>query len=105
MAAHRVNPPQVKAPLKHSPPFLNFKGAVRFDLHASGPVLLDAVVWLLEQLHDPRTQVARLTDPNTTLLVEERENPAFLGNGLNRFQGEIVRPLGKVALGLMCLLP
>ena len=31
------------------------------------------------------------------LLVEERENPAFLGNGLNRFQGEIVRPLGKVA--------
>ena len=98
-----MNPPQVKAPLKHSPPFLNFKGAVRFDLHASGPVLLD--VWLLEQLHDPRTQVARLTDPNTTLLVEERENPAFLGNGLNRFQGEIVRPLGKVALGLMCLLP
>lgn len=65
------------------------------DLHESGPMLLDAVVWLLEQLHDPRTQVARLTDPNAALLVEEGENPACLRNGLNRFQREIVRPLGK----------
>ena len=66
-------------------------------------MLLDAVVWLLEQLHDPRTQVARLTDPNAALLVEEGENPAGLRNGLNRFQGEIVRPLGKVPLGLHAL--
>jgi len=70
LAADRVNAPQIKVPLKYSPPFLNFKGAARFDLHESGPVLLDAVVWLLEQLYYPRMQVARLTDPNTALLVE-----------------------------------
>src|SRR6516165_581488 len=103
LAADRVNAPQIKVPLKHRPPFLNFKGAARFDLHESGPMLPDAVVWLLEQLHDPRAQVARLTDPNPPLLVEEGENPACLRNGLNRFQGEIVRPLGKVPLGLHVL--
>jgi len=80
-----VNPTQVKAPLEHSPPFLNFKGAARFYLYGSGPVLLDAIVWLLEQLHHPRTQVARLANPNAALLVEERENPAFFWDGLNRF--------------------